>query len=183
MNAALLEPASINAGDTVKWLVPLPQHPASEGWSVTYTLVNGTNRITFAATPDGDDHLVNVPAATSGTWAAGTYEWRAQAAKAGEIYTVRFGRIVIHPAFTAPVDARSQAVRMLEAVEAFIESRATSGPIAEYQIAGRSLRNIPIPELLTLRDRLRMDAAREQAAADLAKGLAPRGRIHVRFGQ
>ena len=63
-----------------------------------------------------------------------------------------------------------------------LQGRASSG-VAEYQIAGRQLRHIPIPELLTLRDRLRMDVAREDAANAVASGASVPGRIAVRFGR
>ena len=71
--------------------------------------------------------------------------------------------------------------RALEAVESMLEGRASSAT-HRYEIAGRMLQNYPIPELLMLRDRLRQDVAREDAAAAMAAGRAPRGRIQVRFG-
>jgi hypothetical protein len=70
---------------------------------------------------------------------------------------------------------------MLEAVNATLEGRATSAT-AEYEIAGRKIKYIPMPELLTLRDRLRRDVAAEDAASDAAAGMPGKGRIYVRFG-
>lgn len=177
------EPAIVAAGDTVKWQKHLPDFLAVDGWSLTYTFVNASARFTVTAgSASGADHLITVPASTTGSWAAGTYDWRAQVSKSGEVYTVGTGRMVVQPSFSAATDARSQARRMLEAVESVLEGRASSA-VQDYQIAGRSLRHIPIPDLLTLRDRLRMDVTREDAAADLAAGRGPRGRIQVRFGQ
>lgn len=175
------EPASVVAGDTAKWQKYLGDYPANDGWTLTYTFVNASVRFTATASAVGADHLVNASAATTTAWAAGTYDWRAQVSKAGEVFTVGSGRLVVKPSFSAATDARSQARRMLEAVEAVLEGRASSA-VQDYQIAGRSLRHIPIPDLLTLRDRLRMDVTREETAADLAAGKGPRGRIQVRFG-
>lgn len=175
------EPTSVNAGDTARWLKSLADYPASAGWVLTYTLVNATQRITFSATAQGDDHLVTVAAATTAAWAAGAYDWRATASLAGEVFTVGGGRISIAPAFSAAVDARSQARRSLDAVEATLEGRASSST-AEYEIAGRRLKHIPVPELLQLRDRLRMDVRGEDAAAAVAAGLQRPGRVYVRFG-
>lgn len=176
------EPAGLNAGDTAKWLKSLASHPASDGWLLTYTLINNAGRFTFAATAQGDDHLVNVPASTTAVWAAGDYAWRATASKAGEVFTVGSGRLTIHPAFdAATLDARSQARRTLEAIEATLEGRASSAT-AEYEFAGRKLKYIPIPELLQLRDRLRRDVRSEDAAAGMAAGLGNPGRVFVRFG-
>lgn len=177
-----IEPPRIVAGDTAKWLKQLPDYPASAGWVLSYRLINAASVIGVSSTASGADHLVNVPAATTAAWAAGSYDWRAQASLAGEVYTVGAGRVVVEPAFGAsPLDARSQARRMLDAIEATLEGRASSST-AEYEIAGRRLKHIPIPELLVLRDRLRADVAREDAATALAAGQSPRGRISVRFG-
>ena len=56
--------------------------------------------------------------------------------------------------------------------------------VQEYEIAGRRLKHYSMGELLQLRDRLRGEVAREQAATNAANGTggAP-GRIYVRFGQ
>lgn len=175
------EPALILAGDTAKWLKSLADYPASAGWVLSYALVSAAQRYTFAATAQGDDHLVNVTAATTAAYAAGGYEYRGTVSKAGEVFTIASGRLTISPAFGAAVDARSQARRTLEAIEATLEGRASSAT-AEYQIAGRQMKYIPIPELLQLRDRYRMDVAGEDKAAHIAKGLGNPGRIYVRFG-
>lgn len=175
------EPASLNAGDTARWLITLAEYPASAGWVLSYELVNATQRYTFSASAQGDDHLVSVPAATTAGWAAGAYDWRARAALAGDVFTVRQGKLSIAPSFGAAVDGRSPARRMLDAVEATIEGRASSDT-AEYEITGRRLKYIPVPELLKLRDRLRMDVRGEEAAAAVAAGLQRPGRVLVRFG-
>ena len=175
------EPTLINAGNTAKWLKSLLEYPASAGWVLSYVLVNAAQRIPFSSTPSADDHLVNVSAATTAAWAPGSYDWRSKATPTAEIYTVGQGRIEIAPAFGAAVDARSQARRTLEAIEATLEGRASSAT-AEYQIAGRALKYIPIPELLMLRDRFRRDVKAQEDAAAVAAGLGARGRIFVRFG-
>lgn len=175
------EPARINAGNTAKWLKTLVEYPASAGWVLNYELVNAQSRIVLSSVASGDDHLVNVAAATTTSWEPGSYEWRALASLSGEIYTVASGRMEVAPAFGVAVDARSQVRRTLEAIEATLEGRATSAT-AEYQIAGRSLKYIPIPDLLILRDRYRRDLRAEEDAAAVGAGMGARGRIYVRFG-
>lgn len=175
------EPSSINAGDTAKWLISLADYPASDGWALAYTLVNASTRITFSAAAQGDDHLVNIAPATTNGWAVGDYDYRAVASLSGESYTVRSGRISIKPAFSAAVDVRSHARRTLEAIEATLEGRASSAT-AEYEIAGRKMKYIPVPELMVLRDRFRADVRNEDAAARVASGAANPGRVFVRFG-
>lgn len=184
------EPTSIVAGDTAKWLKTLADYPASAGWVLDYTLINATGKITITTTAQGDDHLVNTAATTTATWTAGTYDWRAKVTKAGEVYTVGSGRITIAPSFeaAATLDSRSSSRVMLDAVEAVMLKTASSN-VQEYEIAGRRLKHYSMGELLQLRDRLRGEVAREEAAQQLANaaatgkptGGAP-GRIYVRFG-
>lgn len=177
-----IEPTVIVAGDTLKWQKTLENFPASQGWTLTYTLINATGKRTFTATADGDSFLVTVAASTTATWAAGSYSYRGQVAKAGEVYTISTGTMTVQPSFAAAtLDDRSQAQKMLDAVNAVLEGRATSA-VAEYEIAGRQLKYISIPDLLKLRDRLRFDVQREENADRAAAGLPPKGRINVRFG-
>lgn len=175
------EPALIIAGDTAKWLKSLADYPASAGWVLVYALVSAAQRYTFTATALGDDFLVTVAAATTAAYVAGGYEFRGSVSKAGEVFTVASGRLNIAPAFGAAVDARSQARRTLEAIESTLEGRASSAT-AEYEIAGRKLKYIPIADLLQLRDRFRRDVAGQDAADRIAKGLGNPGRVYVRFG-
>ena len=176
------EPPRIVAGDTAKWLRSLPDFPASAGWVLTYRLVNAGAAYSFTSTASGDDHLITVSAATTAGWTAGDYSWRAQAGLSGEVYTILSGSLTVEPVFTAAIDARSDARKALDAVDAMLLGRATSG-VQEYKIAGRMLMHIPIPELLSLRDRLREDVAREDAASAVANGSGLPGRIAVRFGR
>jgi hypothetical protein len=176
-----IEPARINAGDTARWLKSLPDFSAADGWALSYSLVNAGQRYTFNGTASGEDHLVVVPASTTTAWAPGSYAWRAQVTRSGEVYTVAEGTMQVAPAFGSAVDARSDARRQLDAITAVLENRATAG-VAEVTIGGRAVKHIPLPELLALRDRLRVDVMREDAAARSAAGLAPAGRVMVRFG-
>lgn len=175
------EPATLVAGDTAKWQRTLADYSAADGWVLTYTLANSAQRYTFSATASGADHLVTVAAATTTNWAAGTYAWRAQVAKSGEVFTVGTGTLQIDAAWSAATDTRTHAATVVDMIEAYLENRSNIAA-AQYQIAGRDLRRYPLPELLALRDRYRAELAREQAAANVANGLGDRRRIFVRFG-
>ncbi len=177
-----IEPATVNAGDTVRWRRALPDYPASDGWVLTYTLLNASGRITITASAQGDDHLVNVPAGTTADWPAGDYAWRAQVSRAGEVYTVAEGRMTVRPSFAAStLETRSLARRALEAVEAYLAD-PNNIAAAQYEIAGRQLRRYTLPELWAHRDRLRLEVLREEQAERLAAGLPDRRRVLVRFG-
>lgn len=176
------EPSTLIAGDTAKWLKTLADYLPADGWVLSYTLINGTSKITFAATTSGSDFLVNVAAATTTAWTAGTYSWRSQVAKAGEVYTIGSGTIVVQPSFGAStLDNRSFARIALANIEAYLQSPANL-TAASYEIAGRKLQRIGVPDLLALRDKYKAEVAREDAAASAASGLPDRRRVMVRFG-
>lgn len=176
-----LEPTEINAGDTATWSRTLADHPASAGWALSYVLINATAKISISSTAGGDDHLVLVAASATAGWTAGVYDWRARVTKSGEVYTVGQGRITVLPSLSASTaDLRSHARKTLDAIESVIEGRA-SQDVLEYQIAGRSLKRIPVADLLVLRDRYRSEVAREDAANNAARGLPDRRRVFVRF--
>ena len=176
------EPASLIAGDTAKWLKTLSDYPADAGWVLTYTLISAAAKYTFTATPSGSDHLVNVTAATTGGWTAGSYSWRAAVSLAGEVYTVAGGTIEIKAAFSvSTLDNRSFARIALENIENYLKN-ANNLSAASYEIAGRRLQRISPKELLLLRDRYKGEVATEDARANAALGLPDPRRIYVRFG-
>lgn len=179
---------TLTAGTTVDLPITAPpDYLASAGWSLKVRLVPRAASgaaVTYSCAADGDDYRLQVVAA-SATWVAGDWNWAAWVEQGSERHAIGSGLVTIRPdptALAAGYDGRSQAQRMLQAIEATIEGRASSAT-QEYEIAGRRLRYIPIPELLTLRDKLRVDVAREEAAAAMATGLSPRGRMFVRFGR
>lgn len=175
------EPTTLLAGDTAKWLKTLADYPATEGWVLSYTLVSAAARITFSATTSGSDYLVSVPAATTSAWLAGAYEWRAQVSKAGEVFTVASGSTTVQASFASAIDGRSHARKALANIEAYLEN-AGNLTAAMYEIAGRKLHRINLPELLALRDKYKGEVAREDAAASVARGLPDKRRVMVRFG-
>lgn len=179
------EPPIINAGDTVRWQKTLPNHPATDGWALRYTFINGAAKFTLQSTPaEGQaDHALQASAATTALWPPGQYDWICRAELADEAYTVATGRTTIAPdaANQLVLDKRSPSRRTLDAIEATIEGRASSAT-AEYEINGRRMRYIPISELFALRDRYRAEVAREDAARAIAAGGLDSRRIYVRFG-
>ena len=176
------EPASLIAGDTAKWLKTLSDYPATAGWVLTYILISATNKYTFTASASGSDHLVNVPAATTGAWNSGSYAWRASVSLAGEVYTVASGTITVQAAFSvATLDNRSFARIALANIETYLKD-ANNLAAARYSIAGREIHKTPIGDLLKARDKYRVEVAQEDAAANVDRGLPDKRRVYVRFG-
>lgn len=176
----------LTAGDTLKaeWLVS--GYPAGDGWSLKMRFVPREASIaphteTAATADDGAGYVVQVSAATTATWPPGAYAWAVWVEKAGERYTHAAGQITVlaNPAaITYAADVRSHAAKMLDAVEATLEGRATQAQL-EIEIAGRRLRYTPMADLLAVRDRYRWEVRAEQAAARGHTGGA--GKLLVRL--
>lgn len=168
-------PRTLRAGDTVTWRRTLEHYPASEGGTLSYVLVRSGSQIVFSATADGDDYLVEVPAATTATWTTGSYAWQERLSNSGAVYTLSTGIVDVLPnlsAATSGLDTRTHAQKTLDAIEAWLENGNITA--AEYQIGDRQIKAISITDLLILRDRYRREV---QASAG-----APRsGRVYLRF--
>jgi hypothetical protein len=176
------------AGDSLVFATSVPDYLPSAGYTLTYRLVRrdaAGAAITFAAGVSGDLYSVSVTPATTAGWTAGRYTWASYVTKAGERYTVGQGELVIEadPALiTAPYDNRSHARKVLDAIEAVLEGRASTDQ-QQVSVAGRTLTRMPITELLLLRDRYRAEAASEAASEQIrTTGINPRF-IGVRFNR
>lgn len=175
----------ITAGDTLDFTTSVPDYPASDGWTLKYRLsprASGT-AIDLTASANGDDYDVTASATTSAGWAAGFYTWSAFVEKAGERYTVDRGQLEIRAAsstLAAGYDGRTHAQTVLDAIEAVLENRATLDQ-ESYAINGRSLKRMPIADLLKLRQVYRAEVQGEEAASKLAAGLGTARKVQVRL--
>jgi len=166
-------PASLRAGDTWKWTRTLADYPAG-AWTLKYRFKNADGGFEIVAGSSGTDHAVTEAAAATAAYAAGDYGWVAWVeGGSSEKYTVETGSFTVEPDYRATaaataLDDRSHARKMLAAVEAWLETRDPA--VAEYEIAGRRMKYIPIAELLKLRNRYKNEVAAEDAAAALARG-------------
>ncbi|MDJ0685391.1 MAG: hypothetical protein QNJ84_11870 [Alphaproteobacteria bacterium] len=178
------EPDRVVAGDTWRWRRDdlAAEYPATDGWALTYILLNETGKITFTASADGDGFLVDEAAADTVERLAGTYRWEAAVSRDGDRFRVGTGTIEVQPNFSAAetLDTRSHARKVLAAIEAVIERRATKDQ-EEYTIEGRSLKRTPIAELIALRDRYRREVISEKQNERTARGLGSGRLVKVRF--
>lgn len=145
------EPSKVYAGDTVTWASSQADYPATAGWTLTYYLAIGTEiPADFAATAQGSDFLVTIPAATTAGWAPGTIHWVARVSKDTEVYTVGEGTIDVLPNPQGAYDRRTHAEKCLAAVTAVLEG-LLADPITEYEIDGVKAKKIPHEQLVKLR--------------------------------
>lgn len=174
------EPGEFVAGSTVKFTKSLPDYPATE-WALTFHL-RGPASLDVTATAAGCDHEVTM-AATESVLEPGRYYWQTWVAKGGERFMVGSGELQVKPGLNQRIesfDGRGPVKRVLDAIDATIEGRATSDQHM-YMIGNRQLMHIPIEGLLSLRTRYAQLYARELRAARLKDGAPFFKNIHTRF--
>ncbi|MCU0589869.1 MAG: hypothetical protein MUC33_01395 [Desulfobacterales bacterium] len=189
---ATTEPEKFTAGDLIQWKreaaglsIPTGEVPkASAGWALTYSLVKSGVRIALTSTPSGDDFLVSLAAATTAGYSPGVYRWQAYVTKTTERYMVGSGTIEILANFAAAssgYDARSHVKKVLDALEAKLEGRASKDQ-EQMVVGGQVVGMMPIARLLEWYSRYKQAYEQEQAAENVAKGLGTGKNIFVRFG-
>jgi len=184
-NIPTSEPVELRTGDTWKWTKTLADYPASAPWTLKYRFKNAAGGFEITATAVGDSYSVTVAAATTAAYAAGSYAWMAWVeGGTSEKYTVDSGQCTINPDYrsgtaAAAFDDRSHARKALAAIEAWIETKSPGA--AEYEIAGRRLKNWSVGDIHRLRMRYKQEVAAEIAAEKLANGIGSGRRIQFRI--
>lgn len=176
------EPTKITAGDTLQWTKTLGDYPASV-WTLTYTLFNADAAYSFSATADGDNHNIDVPSATTATWAPGRYSWTAYVSDGTDQHAIADGSWVVaaNPSVVTPHDGRTHARKMLDAIEAALEGNASTSELALISVTMGDRSISSKPELmLTLRDRYKAEVLAEERAAAVARGESRPNFIRVR---
>ncbi len=194
---ATKEPLEILAGDTLQWKKALPDYPASSGFTLKYRLINAAGKIDLVSTADGDDHLISVSATLSAAYPAGTYMWISFVEKGSpadpeadppvqdtlERHTIAQGTIDVKPSLaiqSGGLDIRSHAKKVLDALEAVIEGRASRSDL-EYAIGDKRFSNMSHADLIKARSFYREEYRRELAAENVKLGKSSGGRILSRF--
>lgn len=175
------EPTQLRAGDTWAWSITLADYPAGT-WTLKYSLVKSGVQKTITATASGTTHAISVAKATTAAYAAGTWRWVASVTDGTSRYTIDEGTIEVLPdieAASSGYDYRSHAQTMLDAIEAWLESKDPG--VAEYEIAGRRMKYHSAESLLTLRSHYQAEVRREAAAEAIANGRPDPRRVFVRF--
>jgi hypothetical protein len=165
-------PLRLTAGDAfAASATPSPPYD-DEAWGHTLTLIAAGLR--FAVPGVLADGVVTFSVAAA-NWPAGRYQWHYSVNDGASRHTLATGAIDVTPDTSAAFDPRTHARRTLDAIEAYLQNSDYSA--ARTRIADRELQTIPIPELLTLRDKYRAEVRTEEVAA----GLRPVARILTRF--
>lgn len=188
-NYPTTEPDTLVAGDRWAWKrtdLGADYPPAS--YALKYVLRQHETgaEIEISAVGSGLDYVVEVLSVTTAAHPPGRYTWTAFIIRTIDNQRVRVGTgtLTIAPdRDTDSADPRSHSRKVLDAITAVMENRATVDQ-QEYSIAGRSLKRMSIADLLLLKDRYQIEVNREEAAEKLAAGTGnnPR-RIGVRLSR
>lgn len=173
-------PSTISAGATLDIPVTLTAYPAP-AWSLLLVL-RGPQQIDLQSVEDGTAHKIGTAAAITSAWAPGKYWWQLRALNGAEVAIVDEGQMTIAPDLALidnPHDGRSHAERVLQAIEAVIEGRASMDQ-ESYTINNRSLSRTPIADLMALRSKYQAEVTRERRVAKGYSSLFGR-QIKVEF--
>lgn len=178
-----VEPTQARAGDTWTWARTLPDYPAPT-WELTYTVFSSAAVFTITATADGSDHLVYEAPADTDDLIAGRYDWVAHVTDGVDRYQVGGGSLTVLPdlADAASYDGRSHARKMLDAINAILESRATAADLDTVRTSsGDRALETDIAALIKLRQQYAAAVAAEDQAVRVARGEDSGRLVQVRF--
>lgn len=179
---ALKIPLKIRAGDSLNFTAALPGYSAADGWTLKITLVNSKKVYEITSTASGSEHLVKLlPAATQG-WIPGFYKYVASVSDGTDKYTIESAGLQILPNLTTdkPVDERHHVEKVLDAIEAVLEGKATKDQL-EVTFQGRSITHLTPEQLLVWRDKYRSELRAIKQAERVARGLGSGRKILVRL--
>lgn len=145
----------------------------------------GTKKFTLTAVEADDTYYIESASSTTTGYAIGDYVWEAYITK-----TSSSNRIMIDSGRTSitenlantNADLRSHAKKVLDALEAVIENRATMDQ-SSMSIAGRSLSRMSVDELLTFRNRYKAEYLKEIKLARIRNKQGSGNTIKVTFGR
>ncbi len=178
-----IEPEQLVAGETGQWKRRWPDFSAAAGWALNYYFRGPGAALDVTAAANGADFVVTVTSTQSAGLTAGVYFWQAWVVLGSVKHLVGEGQITIKQGFAAtadPFDGRSPVKKILDAIDALVLGKATLDQ-QEYTIGTRSLKRIPVAELLALRTQYAQLYAREQRAARLRAGGPFFKNIYTRF--
>ena len=176
-------PKEIIAGFTYEWQETFSQYPASTyGLTATFILnTYGNTRYTVTAVANGDGFSFTIPATVSADFTAGNYKLYLFVTLGAAKYLVGNQDVVIKAnPLTATGDTRSHIQKVLDAIEAVLENRATQ----EYQsmsINGYSITQMSPEELLKLRSYYKNELRKANNLDRINNGGSPTNTIKVKF--
>jgi hypothetical protein len=183
------EPETLVVGDRWVWQRPdlVTDYPTDQ-YALTYEFHidsggGGNHQFTITATETTLAYVVEVASTVTDNYTADQYKWYAFITRTSdsERVAVDNGMTTLVANFAdTNADLRTHAKKVLDAVQAVIENRATIDQ-SSFSIAGRSLSRMSIDELFTVRDRYRAEYNEEVKKARIRNKKPSGNLIGVRF--
>ena len=173
-------PKNIVAGVTLEIPITLTAYTAPD-WSLSL-IMRGPDAINLSSVDDGSSHKITATATVSAAWVPGTYWFSLRAVDGVDVVEIEDGKIEITPDLgiqVAGYDGRGHVEKVLEAIEAVIEGRASKDQ-ERYRINNRELQRTPINDLIALREKYRAEARKQSATKVRGNSLLGR-RVLTRF--
>jgi hypothetical protein len=170
-----VEPQRVRAGETWQWRREnLADYPAPT-WTLKYALKNSAQHLEISATADGTMFAVSVSSTATAAVVAGKYRmvgYVEDASSPAQRFGVYNEEIIVDAAYAnaTAIDDRSHARKVLDAIQAVLEGRASKDQ-EEYSIGHRTLKRTPLAELKALEQQYRGEVAGEELAERVAAGL------------
>ena len=180
----------IVAGNTINWKkTALYQDYPNSAYAMSYqATLNGTpgTSFTVSGSVTSEEWVFSIAHGTTASITPGIYQWNLYVTKSAtsERKSLESGvwEVVPNISTNTSVDVQSHARKVLSAIEAVIEGRASQDQMS-YSIAGRSLSRMPIEDLLTFRDRYRAEWIKEKRLQRAKAGKGHDGQIITYFRQ
>lgn len=174
---AVTVPKQFYAGDNVE--IHIPDYDAR---TCVLTLNNSAGTLQATGVQDADEWVVTLTSTVTGALSAGEYSYHIGLTDAGERETLQVGRLEVLPdiASGTAVDFRTHAEKVLSAIEAALEGKATSDQ-QEITINGRSIKRYTPESLLAWRDKYKAEVIQQRRAEAIQNGGLNTGKIYTRF--
>jgi hypothetical protein len=168
MTASTLPPKLV-AGDTWAFTLSSDTYPAP-AWDASIYFENADKAYSATAVDSGSSHAFKIAAATTDTFVPGRFKWFIRVTDGTQVFTAEQGWLEVqpNPASSSSRDHRTDARKMLDALNEFLIGNATTAQQA-MQLNGRSISRHSIADLVKWRDQLRNEVKTEEGGTN--KGL------------
>jgi len=186
-NAPTNEPAEIQSGDFTQWKrTDLGEVYANDSFTLKYSArleASSAVEIEVTATASGDDYLVQLDSATTGSYVSGVYLWQAYIVRDSDSERVKVDEgywEVIADRDTDTADPRSFEQKALDNIKALFEGRLTKD-VSSFSIAGRQITKMDTEELTRLLEYFEARVALERSKLNAKMGKKNPFTIKARF--
>lgn len=182
----ITEPNELQLGDFWAWKrtdLSVDYPTASYSLSYEFNLIDGATVSNFTLTASESNNEYVIESTNTTSYAKGEYNWIAYITRSSDSARIKIGEgfTEIQDNYATTTNSvRSHAKKVLDAIEAVIENRATMDQ-SSMSIAGRSLSRLTVDELMTFRDRYKTEYLKEIKKARIKNNKDSGNAIKVRF--